>query len=262
MSAHLLQGGRRTSTLFMHDAWRPNMLYHIIGKAIPGEVLFREEADYRRFLRKNLRDQFTLIFQVYTYCLLTNHYHLKVRTRGAAEIHARLLEVLARRKKLPRYQHDFLDGLIDWHTFVKVVFRSLSSSYAQYYNKKYGRSGQLFIKPTLHGLSDKGEPGKVYSRTLAAYISLNFFKHGLAAANANYPWSALTAPKYHLIEPDVDLHYGSEKSYREFHVQYLQRYGARMLSFDEKRFFANLTPREYFEDVKEWRDVRGRPSLG
>ena len=253
------QGGHRTSRLFMQDAWRPDLYYHVIGKAVPGELLFRDERDYRRFLRKNLRDRYGIIFQVYVYCLLPNHYHLVVRTRTRGEIAERLG---ALRRRLKRYERAFLAGESTWTTFVQAVFRAAPSSYAQYYNRRYGRDAQLFVKPTLHGLTDKGAPGVEFSKTLAAYVGLNFYKHGLAPADANYPWSSLTAPKYHIIEPDIELHYGSEEAYRAFHLHYLKKYGARLLAFDEEAFFANLRPREYFEDIGEWREVEARGGGG
>ena len=83
-------GGTRTSRLFMQDEWRPGLYYHVIGKAVPGEWMFREEAEYRRFLRKSLRDQYGLIFQIYAYCLPPNHFHVAARTLYGDEIRARL----------------------------------------------------------------------------------------------------------------------------------------------------------------------------
>ena len=260
MPNHLQDAGRRTSVLYMQDDWVPDHYYHIIGKAIPGEVLFKVEADYRRFLRLNVRDLYSLIFQIYVYCLIPNHYHLAVRTRTAEQIRHRLLSL---KRRLEPYQAQFLNGEKDWRTFVIDTFRAATSSHAQFYNGEYERSGQLFVKPTLHGLTDKGSrPGELYSKTLVAYIAFNYFKHGMAPADADYMWSSARAPKYHIIEQDLDLHYGGEEPYKLFQVNYLKQYGARMLAFDEERFHADLRPREYIPDYDEWREIQARQGRG
>jgi hypothetical protein len=233
----------------MQDEWRPNLFYHVLGKAVPGELLFAEERHYRWFLRKSVRDLYGLIFQIYVYCLLPNHFHLQVRTLSEDEMKAKLLPL---KRKLRPYQEAFLTGELDWRGYVIATFGAATNRYAQYYNKQVGRKGQLFVKPTLHGLTDKKAPGKAYSRRLAAYIALNYYKHGLMPASGDYLWSSLRNPMYHIIELDIELHYGSEEAYKAYHVAYLKKYGAKLRGFDEEEFFANLTPRVYIEDYDTW----------
>lgn len=57
----------------MQDEWVPELHDHLIGKGVPGEVLLREEADYRRFLRKSLRDRLRDVMTFHSYCLISNH---------------------------------------------------------------------------------------------------------------------------------------------------------------------------------------------
>ena len=176
-----------------------------------------------------------------------------MRTRTAEEIVARLH---ALRRRLRPHQWAFLSGQLEWLGFVQRTFGAATNRYAQYLNHQLGQCGQLFVKPTLPGLTDKGLPGEEYSKTLAAYVGLNYSKHGLAPAEAPYPWSSLTAPKYHIIEPDIELHYGSEEAYRAYHVWYLRKYGAQLLAFDEAHFFAALRPRVYIEAYGTWLEVQ------
>lgn len=205
----------------MQDEWRPDLYYYVIGKAVPGEVLFLVEAHYRRFLRRYLRDRLTLVFQVYGYCLLPNHFHLLVRPRFSEEIRARL----AGPKALAEYQRAFLYGESSWSEFVAATFNAAINGYAQYFNKQVGRRGQLFVKPTLHGLAE---------------------------AEAAYLWSSMRAPKYYITEPEIELHWGGETSCKAFQVEYLRQYGARMLDYDEEEFFRSLTPRRYVEAEAQW----------
>jgi len=239
------QDGLRTFRLFMHDEWVENHYYHVIGKAIPGRLLFTEETHYRRFLRKSMRDLYRMVFQIYVYCLLPNHFHLSVRTLTAGEMRMRLSGL---KRELRPYQQAFLDGTLDWKGYVIASFGAATNSHAQYINNQLGLSGQVFVKPTLHGLTDKGERGKEYSRKMAAYIAFNYYKHGLMPAEGDYPWSSLRRPMYYIIEPDIEKHYGSANAYKAYHLAYIKRYGARMLNFDEAAFFVNLTQRKYIKD--------------
>ena len=104
-------------------------------------------------------------------------------------------------------------GESTWRAYVQASFSAATNGHAQYLNRRMDRRGQLFVKPTLHGLTDKGPvPGEMFSRRLVAYVGLNYYKHGLAPAEAAYPWSSLTAPKYHIVELDVARHWGSEEA--------------------------------------------------
>lgn len=249
-SDHSNNDGTRTSRLFMQDEWVPDHHYHIIGKAIPGRFLFTKEVHYRRFLRKSVRDLYRMIFQVYVYCLLPNHFHLAIRTLNKKEMRERLSGL---KRELRPFQLAFLNVTLDWKGYVISTFGAVTNSHAQYINHQLGLSGQVFMKPTLHGLTDKGDPGKEYSRKMAAYIAFNYYKHGLMPAEGDYPWSSLRKPMYYIIEPDIEKYYGSEEAYKAYHIEYLKKYGARMLDFDEDAFFANLTLRKYIADYGEWR---------
>ncbi|MFK8057470.1 MAG: hypothetical protein AB8F78_15200 [Saprospiraceae bacterium] len=248
-SKFIYPDGKRTSRLFMHDDWVPNHHYHIIGKAVPGRLLFKEEIHYRRFLRKSVRDLYQMVFQIYVYCLLPNHFHLAIRTLTEEEMRERLAPL---KRELRPFQRAFLEGRLDWRAYVIATFGAATNSHAQYINHALGLKGQLFVKPTLHGLTDKGEPGKEYSRRMAAYIAFNYYKHGLMPAEGQYPWSSLRKPMYYIIEPEIVKHYGSEEEYITYHLNYLKKYGAHMLDFDEEAFFSNLTPRRYIADYGEW----------
>ena len=94
---------------------------------MPGRLPFVAEAHYRRFLRIYLRDLLTLIFQVYAYCILANHFQLVVRTRYTDEIVPRL----ASKRSLKAYQAGFLSGERSWAEFVVATFDAATNGYAQ-----------------------------------------------------------------------------------------------------------------------------------
>lgn len=235
----------------MQDAWVPDLHYHLIGKALGGEVLFREDVDYRRFLRKSLRDGLKHVFEFHVYCLLPNHWHAGIRSRLAAEIVERLEARDARRLRAGDLA--FLRGETTYGAYVGYCFQAAIMRYAKWYNAKYARPGQLFLKPTLHGLTRKGSPGGEYSRRMAAYIGLNYAKHHYAGPTDYYHWSSLRRNIYQITELDVVRYYGSEEAYKAYHVSYMKKYGARFYDFDEGEFFLGLQPREYVPGIAQWR---------
>ena len=232
----------------------PEHYYHLIGKAAEkGELLFREEEDYLHFLQRTFKDQLHVVFQFLVYCLLPNHFHAVIRTRPSAYVLETLRERDALGFRLTASQRKFLNGQADYKTLVKNTFSGATAGYAAHYNHKYERTGQLFLRPTLHGLTTKGPTlGRAYSRTLGAYVGLNYAKHGYAAHTDFYGYSSLRNPLYHICELDIPHHYGSDEAYKQFHLQYMRTYGATFYNFDEDQFFAALTQRRYNAEAARW----------
>ena len=247
--SHLIGGGRRTSALFMQDEWVPGLHYHLIGKAVPGELLFREARDYRRFLRKSLRDRLQDVFEFHSYNLIPNHFHAGVRARYDDVVRARL----ASARKLTATDRAYLEGEISYADFVAERFRGAIMRHAKYYNYRYDREGQLFMKPSLHGLTTKAdEPGVAYSRKMNAYIALNHAKHRMTAADGYYHWRSLHNNLYQIVELDFEMYYGSVEAYKAYLKNYMAQYGARLYDFEEEAFFQTVRPRRYVTQEQRW----------
>ena len=95
-------------------------IYHVMLRGINRQDLFEEPDDYWAFIRvlsalpqrKSVVTSFPVCTcHIYAYCLMPNHVHLLVCEK-------------------------------DWK--VGEIVKSIASSYAFYYNKKYGRVGHLF----------------------------------------------------------------------------------------------------------------------
>ena len=54
-------------------------IYHIILRSVNQHIIFEEEADYRKFLYilADCREFYDI--DIYAYCLMDNHIHLRVR---------------------------------------------------------------------------------------------------------------------------------------------------------------------------------------
>ena len=79
-------------------------VYHIILRGINKQNIFLDEKDYDKFLGILRVKKTKYEYEIYSYCLMTNHVHLLIKTDKAP---------------------------------LTSLMRRLNSTYAIYYNKKY-----------------------------------------------------------------------------------------------------------------------------
>ena len=144
-----------------------NEIYHIYNQGNNQETIFYDHEDYMEFLtifRKMVYPHGVVL----AYCLMPNHFHfLLYATEDSAKV-----------KRI---------GNID-SCELSNGFRLLRSSYAQYINKKYHRTGSLFrqkakAKPTSDGSGD-------HHFIAFHYIHQNPFKAGLVKRLEDWPYSS------------------------------------------------------------------------
>ena len=86
-------------------------IYHVILRGINRQIIFEENEDYQKFLDTLKEYQEISGYEIYGYCLMSNHIHLVLK-----------------------------EGEEDLGT----VFKRIGASYVYWYNWKYNRSGHLF----------------------------------------------------------------------------------------------------------------------
>ena len=141
--------------------------YHIYNQGNNQERLFYEDADYIQFLEL-FRKYVLPNCDVLAYCLMPNHFHFLIH---ASENSAKAKRV----------------GNID-SCVLANGFRLLQSNYAQYINKKHGRSGSLFRQRTKEKSMADGDAN--YGFTAFHYIHQNPFKAGLVITMENWKFSS------------------------------------------------------------------------
>ncbi|WP_193392232.1 transposase, partial [Neobacillus vireti] len=57
--------------------WIPNRFYHIVCRGNRREPLFRNATDFQAFLHILNQLHEKVPFEMASYCLMTNHYHLQ-----------------------------------------------------------------------------------------------------------------------------------------------------------------------------------------
>lgn len=131
----------------------PGGLYHVLVRGNERRDVFRDDRDRTRYLERLAHYQQKFGFQVWAYCLMSNHVHLAI-ARGEA----RLSRIMA----------------------------GLQSSYTQYFNRRHRRSGHLFQGRYKAYLVEKDR----YALALIRYIHENPSKARMVSRPEEYVWSS------------------------------------------------------------------------
>lgn len=127
-------------------------VYHVILRGNAKQDIFLEKQDYGKFIKEICNTKEKYQYELYTYCLMTNHVHLIIYDKG--------------------------DNL-------SKSLQSLTVSYSSYWNKKYERVGHLFQNRFL----SKNVETEEYLKNLCRYIHQNPHRSGIAKME-EYPWSS------------------------------------------------------------------------
>lgn len=132
----------------------PGLPYHIVQRGNNREACFIEPENYQFYLKLWRQISKRYEVRVHAYCLMTNHIHM--------------LATPKRRSALSET--------------MKVV----GSRYAQYINRKYGRTGTLWEGRHRASLVQS----ELYFLKCSRYIELNPVRAGMVARPEEYRWSS------------------------------------------------------------------------
>ena len=127
-------------------------VYHIILRGNDRQDIFWDEQDYHKFLKiiKSLKEKYQ--YDIYAYCLISNHVHLVI---------------------------------CDKNMQLSKIIQSMTISYASYFAKKYNKVGHLFQNRFL----SKNVETKEYLCRLCRYIHQNPLKARISTTE-DYKWSS------------------------------------------------------------------------
>lgn len=132
----------------------PNYPHHIVQRGNDRQPIFRDEADYRRFLDWLKESARFYRVAIHAYVLMPNHLHL-LATPADGEGLAQMMQKLGR-------------------------------LYVPWFNQKYGRSGGLFEGRFRTSLLESER----YLLACSRHIELNPVRAQLASTALDYPWSS------------------------------------------------------------------------
>lgn len=191
----------------------PGAYYHVFNRGNGKQDIFHDAEDYRFFLLRLEENLFPSrasaledrlqgrskkthtpyerkllpesSFELVSYCLMPNHYHLLIKQNGDISV-------------------------------AKLIAK-VCTGYSKYFNKKYGRVGHLFQDKFKATLIDDNE----YLRWLSAYIHQNPQTAKLVKELEKYPWSSykeyMSPYNNGLCKPQIVLEqFASSAAYRKF----------------------------------------------
>ncbi len=135
------------------------MFYHVLNRGNERHVIFRDDRDCEAFLSRLGRCSQRFGLGIYAYVLMSNHYHLVVKT-GRPNLSAAL----------------------HW----------LQTSYTSWHNARHERHGHLF-QGRFRSLLVQGDS---HLQRLLLYVHRNPLRAGLVPRLRDYPWSSYTALAY------------------------------------------------------------------
>jgi putative transposase len=131
-------------------------VYHVISRGNRRQAIFYDDGDYVRFLAV-LEDVVNRSgWKCHVYCLMPNHFHLVIETREPN---------------------------------ISAGMQRLNSTYAQWFNLRYGFTGHLFQGRFYGQLVESN----YHLLELARYLVLNPVRAGLCASAGGWKWSSYRA---------------------------------------------------------------------
>ncbi len=135
---------------------RAGLMYHVTSRGNGGMDIFTDDRDRRRFLELFTAAAARFCLDCIAYCLMSNHYHLVIRTREA---------------NLSRSMRTFNGGFAKW------------------WNMRHKHAGHLFKGRFCARIVQSG----TYLTTVCRYTALNPVKAGIVARARDYYWSSYRA---------------------------------------------------------------------
>ena len=162
------------------SALLPDTYYHIYQRGNNRQSIFFEPENYRYFLSLYVK-YIVPVALTFAYCLLPNHLHFLIKTRGAGELG---------QQKQKTYDFSEKSYVSQPHVLQpSEQFRRLFIAYSKAINKRYQRTGSLFE----NRFGRKRVTSQRYLVTLIRYIHQNPQNHGLVPDFREWPYSSYDA---------------------------------------------------------------------
>ncbi|KAA9011589.1 transposase [Niallia endozanthoxylica] len=167
----------------------PNRFYHVVCRGNRRDPLFRCHTDFLAFFHILEQLHQKIPFELASYCLMTNHFHLQIRSKEAP---------------------------------LSKVMSLVNKRYANYYNTRYRLTGHVFEKRYYDKLIEDKEGMLEVSR----YIHLNPVEAKMVKKPEYYPWSSYQyfkseysiAPSFMDVHHILDYYIGTSKEKREKYI--------------------------------------------
>lgn len=203
------------------ESFCENGLMHITCKAVSNVLLFRNDENRTYFLKK-YAEYSNGYLETYSYILLDNHVHWLVKSVSSESLSKFINNIHVRDRK--SHQQKFLKKEISFEEAIEFQFKDFFISYAMAYNKRFDRSGALFLNPFRRV---KIENKQHFTQTVV-YIHANTVKHGISKDFENYRWSSyrsFLSSKFTMLQrEEVFEWFGGREAFIQTHQEMTEYY--------------------------------------
>lgn len=192
-------------------------IYHIMLRGINRQDIFEDDKDVERLLETIKKYKEVSKFNIFAYCIMSNHIHMLVREKEES---------------------------------ISNAIKRISSSYVFWYNKKYERCGHLFQERFKSEAVESDE----YFMTVLRYIHQNPVKAGITKNMQDYRWSSYKEyiEKAETVDIDFVLDMFStdrKKAVELFRNFNIQNNNDMCLENEEKLRVSDSEVKEYFKEA-------------
>jgi len=201
--------------------------YHSYNRGVNGENIFIEERNYDLFL--NLFEKhITPVCDLFSYCMLRNHFHVSVRTKSEEEILETRKTLRVSSVNNRQAKHGNLASQDEGQSrkplgskFISDQFSNFFNAYAKTINKAYGRTGSLFQHPfgRVPITSDR------QFWNVIAYIHQNPQKHKFVEDFRDWKYSSygiiMSDVKTSVNRSEVLRWFGNKEEYLSLHNEWV-----------------------------------------
>lgn len=202
-------------------------VYHVILRGNAKQDIFLEKQDYSKFIKEICHTKEKYQYELYAYCLMTNHIHLIL--------------------------YDKMENL-------SKALQGLTIRYSSYWNKKYERVGHVFQNRFL----SKSVETQEYLKNLCRYIHQNPCKSGIASME-EYPWSSYQeySKKNKIIEEkQILLLFGQDRkeaisNFIEFHkMNKAQKDIKELIEYEMIEKLKDEQAKQYIEEILNLKNLQ------
>ncbi|KIL43147.1 REP-associated tyrosine transposase [Jeotgalibacillus campisalis] len=187
--------------------WLPHCYYHIVSRGNRRDPLFLNPQDFEAFFHILTQLHQKYPFEIASYCLMTNHFHLLLRS-------------------------------LDPDCSISKIMSLVNKRYANYYNTRYRLTGHVFEKRFYDQLVE----GNVGMLKVSRYIHLNPVAANMVKKCEHYPWSSYsyykysTMPKPDFMNTDLLLNYyaGTDRERRALYCLSVEEKGREINSAEKE----------------------------
>lgn len=185
--------------------------YHIYNQGNNKQVIYNERSDYLYFL-KLVREIALTKCEILAFCLMPNHFHFLI---------------FSNKESVNTFQLGSLRV-----TELGNAFRVISSKYAQYFNKKYSKTGSLFRPKTKMKLV---ETENDYPFICFNYIHQNPLKATLVTKMEDWEFSSFK--DFCSFRNDTLLNESLAKELLDIDLDSFYKDSNKMIDFDTSKIF-------------------------